>query len=200
MPFYLRQAGHKPLAGGFVLLVFLAGRDDSSAAQVRRTQEHSPVRQHWEPRAGRVSPGTGRKNPGPRASFAPFRGWQIGPRPRAVRPGLFSFALRDSGTLLGCGLPLCGAGVPAQCHIVFATAGSGGKLEGGPPGPRGTPSSRSRNNDISIRQTPAGRRGRRPQTRGVCPTICADVRYWENYVALGNPARSRLSAGSRPSV
>jgi hypothetical protein len=57
-------------------------------AQVRRTQEHSPVRQHWEPRAGRISPGTGRKNPGPVASFAPFRGWSIttdthGSAPRA---------------------------------------------------------------------------------------------------------------------
>ena len=62
----------------YYCLVFFAGRDDCSAAQVRRTQEHSPVRQHWEPRAGRVSPGTGRKNPGPRASFAPFRGWLIG--------------------------------------------------------------------------------------------------------------------------
>src|ERR1019366_10520036 len=30
-------------------LVFFAGRDDSSATQVRRRQEHSPVRQHWVP-------------------------------------------------------------------------------------------------------------------------------------------------------
>src|ERR1022692_4151516 len=76
---------------------FFAGRDDSSATQVRRTKEHSPVRQHWEPRAGRVSPGTGRKNPGSGASFAPFRElvyWQ--PGPRAVRPGLLSFALTGS--------------------------------------------------------------------------------------------------------
>src|ERR1017187_1049924 len=57
---------------------FFAGRDDSSAAQVRRTQDPSPVRQHWGPRAESVSPGTGRKNPGSGASFAPFRGWLIG--------------------------------------------------------------------------------------------------------------------------
>src|ERR1035438_7153334 len=86
-------------SASFVLLclVFFAGRDDSCAAQVRRTQEISPVRQHWEPRTGRVSPGTGRKNPRPRASFAPFRGWFIGDRlPTAVRRGLVSFALPAS--------------------------------------------------------------------------------------------------------
>jgi len=72
-----------------------AGRDNFQTAQVRRTQEHSPVRQHWEPCTGRVSPGTGRKSPRPGASFAPFRGWLIsGLVPRAVRPGLLSFALR----------------------------------------------------------------------------------------------------------
>src|ERR1035441_3301239 len=54
----------------------------------------------------------------------------------------------------------------AQCHLVLATAGFGRKLEGGPPGPRGTPSSRSRISDISLMQTPAGRLGRRPRTRG----------------------------------
>src|ERR1039458_3588961 len=58
-------------------IVFFAGREDCSAAQVRRTPEHSPVRQHWEPRAGRVSPGTGRKNPGPRASFALRALWGV---------------------------------------------------------------------------------------------------------------------------
>src|ERR1035441_5773342 len=64
-------------------------------SRVRRTQETSPVRQHWELRTGRVSPGTGRKNPGPARIFRPVPGlahWQLGPT--AVRRGLVSVALR----------------------------------------------------------------------------------------------------------
>src|ERR1019366_2476577 len=67
---------------------FFAGRDHSSVAQVRRTQEHSPVRQHWEPRAGRASPGTGRKNPGsghlsPRSGAGSLANWTQGCAPWA---------------------------------------------------------------------------------------------------------------------
>src|ERR1035441_2818633 len=80
--------GLSPLVTRFVLrpFEFFAGRDDSAAAQVRRTQEHSPVRQHWEPRAGRVSPGTGRKNPGSGASFAPVRGGLSGDLTQGCAP------------------------------------------------------------------------------------------------------------------
>src|ERR1039458_3285685 len=53
--------------------------------------------------------------------------------------------------------------------LSFRKAADSAELEGGPPGPRGTPWSRSRNNEISIIQAPAGRRGRRPQTRGSAP-------------------------------
>src|SRR5207245_6605317 len=76
-------------------------------------------------------------------------------------------------------------------HIVFPTSGMLQNLWGRPPGLRGTPSSRS---------PPAESRPctRRWPTRasaadeGVRPTIYADVRLWENYVAL--PLRSRLVA------
>src|ERR1035438_980575 len=42
-------------------------------------------------------------------------------------------------------------------------------LWGGPPGPRWTPSSSSHINDINMLQNRAGRRGRRPRTRGSAP-------------------------------
>src|ERR1035438_10072729 len=42
---------------------------------------------------------------------------------------------------------------------------------GGPPGPRGTPSSRSRHNDISILRGASRPTGRRPRTRGSAPPI-----------------------------
>jgi len=85
-------------APAFVLLcfVFFAGRDDSSATKSEGRKRMAQCASTGN-RAQDVSPGTGRKNPGPRASFAPFRGWQIGdPKPRAVRPGLVSFALTGS--------------------------------------------------------------------------------------------------------
>src|ERR1039458_10000612 len=91
-----------------------AGRDDFQAAQVRRTQEISPVRQHWASRVESVSPGTGRKNPLARI-FRPVPGllnWR--PRPRAVRPGLVSFALRALSEYAVCGLPQCGTGLLAR--------------------------------------------------------------------------------------
>jgi hypothetical protein len=71
------------------------------------------VRQHWEPRARRVSPGTGRKIPGSGASFAPFRGWLIG----ELDPGLcaLGYYLWPSGLCAEyavCGLPLGGAAYP----------------------------------------------------------------------------------------
>jgi hypothetical protein len=63
-----------------------ARRDDFQAAQVRRTQEISPVRQHWESRVESVSSGTGRKNPLARI-FCPVPGLanlQLGPTAVAV--------------------------------------------------------------------------------------------------------------------
>ena len=102
---------------------FFAGRDHSSVAQVRRTQEHSPVRQHWEPRAGRASPGTGRKNPGsghlsPRSGAGSLATWTQGCAPWAS-------IFRPPGSVrstLFAAMPLCGAGNPARSRL------SGGSL------------------------------------------------------------------------
>jgi hypothetical protein len=89
---------------------FSARGADFQTTQVRRTQENSPVRQHWEPHVGNVSPGTGRKNP-PTRIFRPVPGltncqW----RPTGCAPwaGIF----RPSGSFAKhavCGLPQCGA-------------------------------------------------------------------------------------------
>jgi hypothetical protein len=55
---------------------------------------------------------------------------------------------------------------------------------GGPPGPRGTPPSRIRNDDIGILQG-TSRPARGPAAdEGVRPTGCADVRQREKYAAL----------------
>src|ERR1035438_8138867 len=73
---------------------FSARGADFQTTQVRRTQENSPVRQHWEPRVGNGSPGTGRKNPLTRI-FRPVPGLTDCQRgPTAVCRGLVSFALR----------------------------------------------------------------------------------------------------------
>jgi hypothetical protein len=94
------------VSGATGRVISSACRDDSYAAKVRRTQENGPVREHWEPCVGWVSPGTGRKNP-PGRIFRPVPGlanWQ--PEPTAVRRGLVSFALRAlvPGTLVRRGL------------------------------------------------------------------------------------------------
>jgi len=89
-----REIRLNPAMGVPLCLGFFVGRDDFSAAQVRRTQENSLVREHWDPRVGSVSPGTGRKNR-PARIFRPVPGlanWL--PEPTAVRHGLVSFALR----------------------------------------------------------------------------------------------------------
>jgi hypothetical protein len=48
---------------------------------------------------------------------------------------------------------------------------------GGPPGPRGTPSSRSRNNDRSILQGACRPTGASAADQGVRPTIVVNA-YW----------------------
>src|ERR1035438_4187978 len=55
-------------------------------ARVRRTKDHSPARQRWDWVKDTGSPGTGRKDRGPSASFAPFRGWLVGD----LDPGLYA--------------------------------------------------------------------------------------------------------------
>src|SRR5208337_4719046 len=72
---------------------FFAGREDFSAAQVRRTEENSPVRQHWEPRARPLAPERGvriraRSHLSPRSGAGQLATWTQG-----SRPGLSSFAL-----------------------------------------------------------------------------------------------------------
>src|ERR1022692_3040989 len=65
--------------------------------------DSSPVREHWERRERQASPGTGRKNLS-RALLSPRAGaGKSAIRTQGSRPGLFSFALRASGTFFGCG-------------------------------------------------------------------------------------------------
>ena len=140
-----------------------AGRDDFQAAQVRRTQEISPVRQHWESRVESVSPGTGRKNPLARI-FRPVPGlvnWQLGPT--AVRRGLVSFALR--------------ALEPTTLFVACRNVGQTPWSARVPLDPLS--SCRTKSLDNCDRPT-----RRRPQSRGDCPTINAGIRLCES--ALDN--------------
>jgi hypothetical protein len=64
-----------------------------------RPSHGSPGREHWERREGQASPGTGRKN-WRRVLLSPRSGaCQLAMPTQGSRPGLFSFALRASGTL-----------------------------------------------------------------------------------------------------
>ena len=67
---------------------------------------------------------------------------------------------------------------------------------GGPPGPRGTPSSRRcvKNRPAAVTEEPT--RGLAAD-EGVRPTICAIARKPEKYVALGNRACSRVFRSAR---
>src|ERR1039458_6088758 len=58
-------------------------------------------------------------------------------------------------------------------------------LWGRPPGLRGTPSSRSQSNHISILQSAGRPTGASAAVQGDCPTITAGAWCCENYVALG---------------
>src|ERR1017187_7929757 len=65
----------------------------------------SPVREHWERRERQATPGTGRKN-WSRVLLSPRAGaGKFAIRTQGSRPGLFSCALRASGTFFG--LRLC---------------------------------------------------------------------------------------------
>ena len=75
---------------------------------------------------------------------------------------------------------------PAQCRILFPASEIPRNSWGGPPGPRGTPSSRIRNDDTSLLQGMSRPTGASAADQGVRPTICADVRQGENYVALAH--------------
>ena len=62
--------------------------------------DSSPVREHWERRERQASPGTGRKN-WRRVLLSPRAGaGKFAIRTQGSRPGLFSFALRASGTFV----------------------------------------------------------------------------------------------------
>src|ERR1035437_263604 len=93
----------------------------------------------------------------------------------------------------------------ALCHILFPELRIRQEGWGGPPGPRGSPwtrSSLSKNQVIATLDKPA----RGPAAdRGVRPTICPGARFWKKYVALGSQTAdstlvSSLVPGSPPSV
>ena len=85
----------------------------------------------------------------------------------------------------------CGAGTPAQCHILFPkqntciNCGVDALVRSRPPGRLF-----ARDSHLILRLK-SGSRGTRAD-RGVCPTNSAAFRYWEKYVALGRvPAPHR---------
>ena len=65
-------------------------------------------------------------------------------------------------------------------RLVFPRIGMLRKLWGGPPGPRGTPSSRSRNNGISSLQGASRPTGASAAVQGDRPTIYAGAQYRKN--------------------
>src|SRR6185437_11505790 len=74
---------------------------------------------------------------------------------------------------------------PAECHIVFPKAGNPEGIVGQTPTSARVPRDPLFICRISFLRIP-GRPARGPAADlGVCPTVCADVREWENYVALG---------------
>src|ERR1035438_660893 len=82
--------------------------------------DSSTVREHWERRERQASPGTGRKNRR-RVLLSPRSGaGKFAIRTQGSRPGLFSFALRASGTFLVAALPLRGADAPVRAHPLIA--------------------------------------------------------------------------------
>jgi hypothetical protein len=82
------------------------------------------------------------------------------------------------------------AGNLAQCVILFPSERLRINWWGGPPGPRGTPSSRRFVKNQSAANTKEPTRGSAAY-EGVHPTICAIAPKRERYVALGNLACRR---------
>src|ERR1017187_8444237 len=68
-------------------------------------------------------------------------------------------------------------------------------LWGGPPGPRGTPSSRSRNNGVSIVQGASRPTGASAADQGVRPTIYTGTHHGER--AIGVPRGQRIADTKR---
>ena len=71
------------------------------------------------------------------------------------------------------------------------------KWWGGPPGPRGTPSSRVPANRITLLRSPTGRRGRRSRTMGSAPPLIQPAQFRAACVALARactpPSEWRVS-------
>jgi hypothetical protein len=81
-----------------LVLLFMnlfAGRDDFSAPKSEGRKSLAQCVSTGNLRTTRVSPGTGRKDSGPRASYAPFRGCLIGHRTHGCAP--WAIVFRPSG-------------------------------------------------------------------------------------------------------
>ena len=82
-----------------------AGRDDFSAPKSEGRKSLAQCVSTGNLRTTRVSPGTGRKDSGPRASYAPFRGCLIGHRTYGCAP--WAIVFRPPGSVRGTQFAAC---------------------------------------------------------------------------------------------
>ena len=163
----------------------LAGASDAaprrfSRSPARRAKDSSPVRQHWENDGPASAPGPGGTTGQPVPLFRPVPGLANAAclLPTAMRRGLLSVALRALRTIPFAACRYVGQVVNLM-PLVFPLLAMLRKLWGRPHGLRGTPSSRIRNNGVSVLQGASRPTGASAAVQGDRPTMNAGARHRE---------------------